>query len=55
MTPHDPDLTLPKPGHRPLLDRALTPDRRPSEAVAGRGRAPFCPGRAAAHRPTCGY
>ncbi|MFJ2961760.1 diacylglycerol/lipid kinase family protein [Streptomyces collinus] len=38
MTPHDPDLTVPKPGHRPLRDRALTLDRRLFEAAAGRRR-----------------
>ncbi|PNG18821.1 hypothetical protein [Streptomyces cahuitamycinicus] len=38
MTPHDPNLTVPKPGHRPLRARALTPDRRLLEAAAGRHR-----------------
>ncbi|MFJ4819499.1 bifunctional phosphatase PAP2/diacylglycerol kinase family protein [Streptomyces sp. NPDC088801] len=38
MTPPDPDLTVPKPGHRPLRARALTLDRRLFEAAAGRHR-----------------
>ncbi|MFJ2924670.1 bifunctional phosphatase PAP2/diacylglycerol kinase family protein [Streptomyces massasporeus] len=36
MTPPDLDLTLPKPGHHPLRDRALALDRRLFEAAAAR-------------------
>ncbi|MET9574958.1 hypothetical protein ABZY30_05250 [Streptomyces massasporeus] len=38
MTPPDLDLTTPKPGHRPLRDRALALDRRLFEAAAARHR-----------------
>jgi undecaprenyl-diphosphatase len=38
MTPHDPDLTVPKPGHRPLREWALALDRRLSEAATARRR-----------------